>query len=147
MNEEKRGTSPACLSFIVYRSAFSVSPMRPLAAIFSLLVAAAGWHYVFYSRAAHRLEGVEEERLNRVRIGLRRVGGVVMLCLAASFLAMFFAYDLEHFDRATPTFLVLLLSVFGLLGLIVVLALIDLRLTVKLRRRFRARRFGPQKRE
>jgi len=121
--------------------------MRYLAAFFSLLVAVAGWHYLFYSRAAHRLGGIEDERLNRVRIGLRRCGGAVMLTLAGSFLALFWAYDLDHFEGATPRFLVLLLSIFGLLALIVVLALIDLRLTVILRRRQRTRGFDPLRRD
>ena len=41
--------------------------MRTMLSIFALLVAACGWYYLFYSRAAERLEGIEENRANRVR--------------------------------------------------------------------------------
>ena len=34
-----------------------------LATTLAFLIATAGWHYLFYSRAANRLSGVENERL------------------------------------------------------------------------------------
>jgi hypothetical protein len=36
--------------------------MNALIAIFSLLIAAVGWYYLFYSRAAARLESIEAAR-------------------------------------------------------------------------------------
>ena len=109
--------------------------MRYLVAIFSLLVAVAGWHYLFYSRAAQRLEGIEDERLNRKRVLLRRIGGGVMLGLAGCFLSLFWSFDLDRTEHVSATFFVVLLAIFGLLATIVVLALIDLRLTHQLRKR------------
>ena len=43
---------------------------KTLGAIFSLLTAAAGWHYLFYSRAAHRLGVIEDAALNERRVML-----------------------------------------------------------------------------
>ena len=107
--------------------------MRHLAGIFALLTGAAGWFYLFYSRAAHRLSGIEDERLNARRIALRRVGGVAMLLLGGFFFAGFYAFENPH---ETPTaFLAVWLTVFALLVVLVILALIDLRLTRQLRRR------------
>ena len=56
--------------------------MRTLLSIFALLVAAVGWYYLFYSRAAERLEGVEENRANRLRGILRRTNAIIMLLMA-----------------------------------------------------------------
>lgn len=106
--------------------------MRHLAGIFALLTGAAGWFYLFYSRAAHRLHGIEDQRINARRIALRRVGGVAMLLLGGFFFAGFYAFEDPH---QTPTaFLAVWLTVFALLAALVVLALIDLRLTRQLRR-------------
>ena len=107
--------------------------MRHLAGIFALLTGAAGWFYLFYSRAAHRLGGIEDERLNARRIALRRVGGVAMLLLGGFFFAGFYAF--EDPNRTPTAFLAVWLTVFALLVALVVLALIDLRLTRQLRRR------------
>lgn len=101
-----------------------------LAAILALLTAIAGWFYLFYSRAAQRLENVEDERINRKRIHLRRGGGLVMLLLSVFFFAGFFTVDSQESAEA---FLLVWLAVFVLLGTIVVLALMDLRLTLLLR--------------
>ena len=99
--------------------------MNPIVDIFSVLTAAAGWYYIFYSRAAQRLEAVESRRINVQRIRLRRVGGVAMLSLGILFFAGF------QTVRPTP-FIVIWVAVVVLLAAIVVLALIDLRLTYKL---------------
>src|ERR671939_54013 len=101
--------------------------MFALATALSLLIAVAGWHYLFYSRAADRLAGVEEERLNRRRVRLRRVGGVVLLVLGPTFFAGFRTLQPEtSFDPMT--FVALWLSVLGLMGVMVILALVDVRL-------------------
>ena len=113
--------------------------MRHLAGIFALLTGAAGWYYLFYSRAAQRLEGIEEQALNDRRVRLRRAGGVVMLLLGAFFFAGSYAFS---DPRQTPgAFLGVWVTVLVLLIVIVVLAMIDVRLTRRLRDR-RSRRRG-----
>ncbi len=101
-----------------------------LPAIFSLLVAAAGWFYMFYSRAAHSLSGVENDARNLRRIRLRRVGGFIMFVLAIAFFVLFQPYVWDSSVAA----LSMLLLVMLLLLAVVVLGLIDLRLTWQLRR-------------
>ena len=101
-----------------------------LPAAFSLLVAAAGWFYMFYSRAAHNLHGVENEALNLRRIRLRRVGGFVMFCLAIAFFVGFHPYVWN----AGAAALAIWMLVMVLLLAVVVLGLVDLRLTWQLRK-------------
>src|SRR5215213_4694385 len=96
-----------------------------LPAMFSLLVAAAGWFYMFYSRAAHNLAGVEADALNLRRIRLRRVGGFMMFLLAVTFFIGFQPYV----ESSRGAFLGVWILVMFLLLAIVVLGLIDLRLT------------------
>ena len=115
--------------------------MFALATTLALLIATAGWHYLFYSRAAQRLAGVEEERLNRLRVGLRRAGGVVLLLLGPTFFAGFRSLMPET-GFEPLTFVTLWLSVLGLMGVMVVLALVDVRLTLKLRRHQQSRTAG-----
>jgi heme exporter protein D len=114
----------------------SIWPEYPLAALFALVVAAAGWFYLFYSKAAGRLGGVEARGANVLRVRLRRVNGVAMLSLAVLFYAGFNAVV----DRAGPlTFLAVWLGVMVLLATIVILVLVDVRLTAKLREQLRGR--------
>lgn len=104
--------------------------------IFSLLTAAAGWYYLLYSPAARRLERIEASRVNRTRIILRRIGGLVMMLLGI----LFFAGFQEWVAQRAEAFVVVWIGVLVLLLTIVVLALIDLRLTWKLRQeRWRGR--------
>ncbi len=106
--------------------------MHPLATVFALLTGAAGWFYLFYSRAAQGLAGIEQERINRLRVGLRRIGGVLMILLAVLFFVGFNTFDpQENPDAFVATWITVLL----LLATILVLALIDVRLTFKLRKR------------
>ncbi len=107
--------------------------MSYIAGIFALLTGAAGWFYLFYSRAAKRLSGIEDQGLNNRRIALRRVGGVVMLLLGGFFFAGFYAFDDPH--RSASAFFGVWVTVFVLLILMVVLALMDLRLTRQLKSR------------
>lgn len=95
--------------------------------IFSVLTAAAGWYYMFYSRAAQKLEQIEAQRTNERRVRLRRVGGLVMLLIGVLFFAGFQALP----DKA---FIGVWLAVVFLLLVIVILGLIDVHLTWKLRR-------------
>ena len=106
-----------------------------LPAIVALLIAAVGWYYLFYSRAAQRLEGVEEQRSNRLRGLLRRVNAVIMLLMAVGI-----GWGTIRMQRmAIETTVLIWSGVLLLLFVSVVLALIDVRLTVKLRRTLRER--------
>lgn len=118
--------------------------MNAVTSVFSLLVAAAGWYYMFYSRAATNLHGVEDERLNRRRQGLRRIGGFMMLLLAVAFYAGFNTVDA---DSSKEAFIAVWFSVFVLLLAIVLLAMVDLRLTWRLRRPRRGFEVEPPKKE
>ena len=104
--------------------------MNYLAAIFALLVAAAGWYYMFYSRAASNLAGIEQHALNAKRVRLRRVGGFFMFALGVCFFALFWSVDVEESPGLS---LAVLLGVLVCLMIVVLLALADLRLTWKLR--------------
>ena len=113
--------------------------MAYLPGILALLTGVAGWFYLFYSRAAQGLAVLEEQNLNRRRIRLRRVGGLVMLLLAVGFYLGFYAADPQTHPRV---FVGVWLGVMGLLAAIVLLALVDVRLTVKLRMRRNRRMRG-----
>jgi len=101
-----------------------------IAGIFSLLTAAAGWFYLFYSRAAEKLVGVEGARANARRVRLRRVGGTAMILLGAAFYvacAALIRRDLALFSG-------MMLAVLTLMAVTLILGLMDLRLTRKLRK-------------
>ena len=101
-------------------------------AILSLLTGVAGWFYMFYSKAAQGLRGVEEQRLNNHRIRLRRIGGMVMLALAVLMYVGWYAVSL---DPPTLAAAWVWLTVLVLLGTLSLLALVDMRLTFRLRHR------------
>jgi len=103
-----------------------------LPGIFSLLVAASGWFYLFYSRAATRLQGIEEQSFNRRRVKIRRVGGIAMVLLGVAFFAGSYTFDAA--TQSTP-FIVAWLLVLLLLMVLTVSALLDLRITMQLRKR------------
>lgn len=112
-------------------SAAAAPFMQHLSTILALLIGVAGWYYLFYSRAAEKLAEVEPHRLNRLRVWLRRAGGVVLLLLAPTFFAGFNSVD----PAADPdAFVAVWVTVLALLGLNVILALADVALTWKLRR-------------
>ena len=85
---------------------------------------------MFYSRAAHNLAGVEADALNLRRIRLRRVGGFMMFLLAVAFFIGFQPYVWETGLAALAIWALVML----LLLAIVVLGLVDLRLTWRLRK-------------
>lgn len=105
--------------------------MMWLVGIFSLLVAAAGWFYMFYSQAAEKLAIIEQPDVNRRRVRMRRLGGTCMILLGASFYVCCDAL----IDRDAEMATMMLMAVFLLLAAVLVLALIDLRLTRALRRK------------
>ena len=105
--------------------------MQHLPSVLSLLVLAAGWYYLFYSPAAHRLSGIEQPQRNALRIRLRRANGVVMMLLAVAFYAASVTIN-EYTPKSTA--ILVLMSIPLLLVAMIVLALIDVRLTRQLRR-------------
>lgn len=113
---------------------YNASMPHALAAAVALLTGIAGWHYLFFSKAAARLAEVEDRALHRMRLWLRRAGGVTMLALALMLYAGAYVVDDKTQKQA---FLVVWLGVVALLGLLILLALIDLRLTWKIRHRRR----------
>lgn len=95
--------------------------------IFAGLTAAMGWYYMFYSRAAKKLEAIEAQHINLWRIRLRRIGGGAMMLLGVLFFA--------GFQNLAPIpFIVVWIGVMLALLLIVALALFDIRLTWALRK-------------
>jgi hypothetical protein len=104
--------------------------MQVVAAMLALLVAATGWHYLFYSKAAHRLSAVENLADNARRVRLRRINGVVMILLGVAFCAGFYAVEWEPPKLA---FACIWAAVLLLLLAVVVLAFLDVRLTFKLK--------------
>jgi cytochrome bd-type quinol oxidase subunit 2 len=115
--------------------------MDVFSTFFSLLVAGVGWYYMFYSRGALGLQGIEEETLNRRRQALRRFGGFVLLLLGVALFAGFHTVDSTTSAQA---FVLVWMSVFILLLVVLLLAMADLRLTWKLRRRRDRRGFEAQ---
>ena len=105
--------------------------MQSLSTILALLIGIAGWYYLFYSRSAQKLGGVESQRLNKLRVGLRRVGGLVLLLLAPMFFAGFHTVDADNNPNA---FVAIWVVVMVLLGINVLLAMVDVGLTWKIHR-------------
>ncbi len=110
---------------------------RLLPGALAVLIGIAGWFYLFYSRAASNLVGIENQKLNSRRSHLRRVGAIVMLGLASLIVIGAYGFDMEH---PTATFFIIWLAVLLLLFIMVILGLVDVRLTYKLRHTFRERR-------
>jgi high-affinity Fe2+/Pb2+ permease len=105
--------------------------MGYLPAIIALLAAVAGWHYLFYSRAAQGLDGVESSAANQRRSRLRRINATALLLLAAGFYAGFQVDPHRH----ALIFLGLWTGVLVLLVMVIVLAVVDLWLTSRIRRK------------
>ena len=104
--------------------------MPYLHGLLALTIAAAGWYYMFYSRAASELAEVEGAAINLRRVRLRRVGGFFMLLLGVGIFAGFFTVD---WDRPNVGFVAVWLGVcFNVLA-VLVLGIVDLRLTWQLR--------------
>lgn len=108
--------------------------MTFLPAIFSILVAAAGWFYILHAAQASSLKGFETDRDNRLRIRLRRICGVLMIVLAISF---YLAYNLASNPDRRWIALFCVILVLLLLPSILFLAYVDLRLTRKMRETFK----------
>jgi hypothetical protein len=102
---------------------------RWLVTIFCVTVMAAGWYYMFYSRAAHRLQGIEPTGANRQRVRLRQTNGFMMVMLGAFLYVALYGMSWE---RPGTAFGVVWLLIFGFLGAMIILGLADIRLTWKL---------------
>ena len=111
--------------------------LNALPGIFAFLVGVAGWFYLFYSKAARNLQPIEDPALNRRRRRLRQANGIMMLLLAVVFSTLMYRFiPRENALGAMAA----LTAVILLLIAILVLALIDVRLTAKLRANLRERR-------
>jgi len=95
------------------------------------LIAVAGWFYLFYSNAARRLGGIESPPANTARVVLRRINGLFLLLLAG---LMYIGFHAVHVDTEPRAFILIWFSVMLLLLLTLILGMIDLKLTWKLRR-------------
>ncbi|HEY1687167.1 MAG TPA: hypothetical protein VGG19_20570 [Tepidisphaeraceae bacterium] len=111
--------------------------MQWLAGILALLIGIAGWFYLFYSRAAHRLTGMENTQVNTLRIIFRRIAGVALLLLAGFFYVGFTTLDKPLSPRS---FIFIWAMVLGLLLLVLMLGLIDLRYTLRFYRERNSKR-------
>ena len=110
--------------------------MHALPAIFALLVAAVGWYYLFYSKASDRLSSIEEDRANRLRGLLRRINAILMLIMAVGIAVAMYKLDR---DETYQLFVLTWMGILLLLVVVMILGLIDVRLTWKLRRTLRER--------
>lgn len=104
--------------------------------IFALLCAAAGWYYLLHAQSAARLSAYESERENRVRVRLRRAGGVGILVMSLAFFLCFISVN----RRVSPYLTLAGLTIIALmLPTILFLAWVDMRLTRRLKERQRDR--------
>src|SRR5437762_10789584 len=108
-----------------------------LPAALSFLVGVAGVFYMFFSKAASNLSSIEAPVENQRRSHLRRANGVVMLALAVAIAFGSYGFDVEHPHEG---FLLVWVAAMILLFVFVVLALADVRLTMRLRAALRERR-------
>ena len=106
--------------------------------ILALMVAGSGWYYLFYSRAAHRLAKIEDQRINLSRIRCRRAAGGLLSLMGI----LIFIGSQERFEPLSHprAYISIWTAVMFLLLVVVILAMIDLRLTLRLRREREGRR-------
>jgi H+/gluconate symporter-like permease len=123
--------APILLAAVVHYSITNEQLRGWTSTILSLLIGIAGWYYLLYSRAAHRLSIIESQKPNTRRIVLRRVNGAAMIVLAVLLYVATNGIDVQERPGA---FAAVFLAVLVLLLAIVVLAMIDVRMTLKLRR-------------
>jgi hypothetical protein len=121
--------------------------MQLLAGILSLLIAAAGWYYMFYSRAAQNLSAIEAREANRKRVTLRRINGFTMVVLAiVLYIGVAALARTDASGNSLPNvklFLGMMVVLLVLIVILLVLGLMDLRLTHDLRKRFQRDRDEP----
>lgn len=115
-------------------------PLLP--GILAVFVATVGGYYLLVSPAGSELAEFEAQHLNRLRRKMRRGGGLAMLLLSAALFTLFAAAEREAF----ATMRWALVGVMAVLFVLMVLALVDVRLTQKLRR-FHRQKLSDQLRE
>ena len=115
---------------------FRASTMDYIGPTLAFLTAAAGWFYLFYSKASDRLAEIEAQRTNRQRFVLRRTGGGVMLLLG---LGLYLGFRAADADNRPFVFVGVWLMNMALMATLVILALVDVRLTARLRKKLRPR--------
>jgi hypothetical protein len=98
--------------------------------LLALACGVAGWFYLFYSKAASKLAGIESARRNTLRITLRRICGAAMVLLGAAF---FSGFNIDE-HRYTAAYLGVWIAALILLLLIVILVIADMGFTLNLRR-------------
>jgi hypothetical protein len=97
----------------------------------ALGIVASGWFYAFRSRAAASLADIERDAINHRRVRLRRFGGWAMMALGLGFFAGFNTVAPERNPRIYDG---IWIAVCLLLILLLILTIVDLRWTMKLRR-------------
>jgi fructose-specific phosphotransferase system IIC component len=105
-------------------------------AVFSLLVAVAGFFYLQHAGGAGHLADLEGEKENALRIRLRRFGGAAMILLAIAF---YVGYAVADRRGSAAVVLACLCLVVLLLPVILFLAWVDLRLTRRMREAIKKR--------
>lgn len=110
--------------------------MLPVAAIVSAFIAIAGGFYLFNVGSAQQLMAIEGDQNNAYRMRLRRCNGAVMLVMAVVIYAGMHALDNNALRGGMAAAWLLTIAI--LIGVVVVLALVDLRLTAKLRSKNRS---------
>src|SRR6478735_1478450 len=124
------GAIPNFLAAVVHYSITNEQLRGWTSTALSLLIGIAGWYYLLYSRAAHRLSIVEAQPSNIRRIILRRINGGAMIVLAVLLYIATHGIEVEEHPAA---FAVVVLAVLLILLTIVILAMIDVRMTLRLR--------------
>lgn len=114
--------------------------MQWLASTLSLLIAIAGWYYLFQSRAAHKLTGVENAQINSRRIILRRVAGFTLLLLATLF---YIGISTIDHPQTPSSFVYIWMGILGLLIVVLILGFIDMQYTLRFYRDRKSRRERP----
>ena len=132
----KQRSSPECSGNLFPESSrdrYNTSRLKHLLpGILCSLIAVAGWHYLFYSRAAHRLGAIENPTVNQNRIRLRRINGFILLLIAFGMFAGFYTFD----SQVRPTaFVVTWFTVMLLFAIMLLLVAIDVWMIMRLRRR------------
>jgi hypothetical protein len=105
--------------------------------IFSLLCAGAGWYYLMHAGSAAKLGSYERPADNLLRIRLRRWGGILLVMIAIAF---YIGFRVADADGNGVVVALSMLTVIVLLPIVLLLALVDMKLTRKMRESFRNRR-------
>lgn len=119
-----------------------------ITALFCTLCIAAGWFYLARSRGVERLAMLESPRRNATRRKVRRMGAWAMMIIGAAGFWMMFELGKPISQSSSPVHRLRLLvsgmTVFVALITMVLSALIDMYLTMRLRQTNRPNNRGPK---